>query len=89
MEITRLVDFPGHGRFWLLDHTEDHIGGTLAPLEHCDEKGNVKLSMLDILMGRGIGYAQVFDGKIWQYGKVIGLSEDLVPVKQPQQATQT
>jgi hypothetical protein len=38
--MNKLVDFPGHGQFWLID-PEGTGSGALAPLEHCDKNGNI------------------------------------------------
>lgn len=67
----RKVQLPGHGMFWFLEADDGH--GPLAPLEHCDEQGNVLLH--SVLKD---GYAQVCrDGRILRYGALIGRKEDL------------
>jgi hypothetical protein len=69
-----MVDFPGHGVFWLI--TDDTtIGatteGALAPLNHCDEDGEVE----DIF---GTSYAYLFaDGTIKRYQTIVGSRDDL------------
>lgn len=56
---------------WLLGSIE--TGGALAPLEHVDDKGDIK-------DWAGESYAHLGrDGKIRRFHKVIGTREDLIP----------
>lgn len=62
------VAFDGEQLWWL---ENDDGSGALAPLEHCDEDGNV------VCLGES--YAHVFrDGNISRYGEIIGHRDDLV-----------
>jgi len=67
----RLVELDGV-RLWFL---EDEDGsGPLAPLNHCDERGEVVVI--------ATSYAHVFeDGAIKRHGEVIGDVADLVEVR--------
>ncbi len=80
--MNKLVDFPGHGRFWFRENDGTFLpkgSGPLAPLDHCDENGDIK----DLVIGlTGLSYANVYDtGEIKRLGIVIGKKEDLVEVK--------
>ena len=60
---------------WLLGSIE--TGGALAPLEHVDDKGDIK--DWDIALS-GESYAHLgCDGKIRRFHEVIGTREDLIP----------
>jgi len=62
------VELDGEQLWWLQN---DDGSGALAPLEHCDEDGNV------VCLGES--YAHVFsDGNISRYGATIGHRDDLV-----------
>lgn len=63
----RKVILPRHGTFWLT------AGGAIAPLDHCDDRGNVRLEhCLDE------SYAHAYDdGVVRRFGKAIGHIEDL------------
>jgi hypothetical protein len=67
------VEFPGHGVFWFLCNSDG--SGGLAPLDHCDEKGNIlPFSMNEI----PTSYAHVFqNGMIMRFNKPIGSIHDL------------
>jgi hypothetical protein len=72
MNNNHLVDFPPHGRFWLL--LDDSGEGPLAPLHHCDANGEVTL---DAALG-GTSFAHMYaSGEIVRYGAVIGNRRDL------------
>jgi hypothetical protein len=67
----QLVDFPGHGRFWFL--LDDAGDGPLAPVEHCDENGDVTADHMF-----SDSYAHVSaSGVIKRYHKIIGHRDDL------------
>lgn len=70
--MTKLVIFNGT-KYWYI---KDDNHGPLAPLEHCDENGNIK----DFETGLfAESFAHVFpDGNIMRYGKVIGTENDLI-----------
>lgn len=63
----RKVHLPGHGTFWLIN------GDALAPLEHCDEDG--ELIFPECLAGES--YAHIFGKEILRHRVVIGHESDL------------
>jgi hypothetical protein len=70
--VSILVEFQGK-RYWYLGESLDDLGHALAPLDHCDENGNVKLSA-----AFKESYAHVAeDGRIRRYRMMIGLIDDL------------
>jgi hypothetical protein len=74
----RKVRLEGHGEFWFLDDDDEGVGA-LAPLEHCDSRGE----LLDdsYVIFHADSYAHCFaDGTIKRYRQVIGSVEDLVDV---------
>ncbi len=76
--MVRKVKLPGHGVFWFLELESNPGEGALAPLEHCNEKGEIV--SLEVMV-RGESYAHVFeDGIIRRRGEEIGTLADLVEV---------
>lgn len=76
MNTNLLVDWPGHGRFWVL--LDDSGGGALARLEQCDAHGD----LVDLATAlRGNSYAHLLpDGTIVRNMQIIGHRNDLQPV---------
>ena len=71
-----LVEFPGHGRFWLLEADGGH--GSLVSLRCCDECGNPTVpAALVVALGQDDLYACVDDGTIYRNGDPIGRTSDL------------
>lgn len=71
------VEFDGLMLWWI---TDDELEGALAPLNHCDEEGEIA-DLETALFLHGDSYAHVFeDGRIMRYGRQIGTRNDLVRV---------
>jgi len=69
----RKVELPGHGIFWL-------IGGALAPLHHCDEQGELVLSLdtiCDLGNPESDSYAHIYGDVVMRHGNEIGRTSDL------------
>jgi hypothetical protein len=61
--------------YWLLKEVHEGGGRALAPLDHCDENG-------DVITLSGLSFAHVTtDGKIMRYQEEIGTVYDLKIIK--------
>lgn len=69
----RVVEFRGDW-YWFIPG-DGPESGTIAPLEHCDIRGNVLPEFLNVL-----AFAEVKDGRIIRYGLEIGAMEELCAV---------
>ena len=58
-------------KYWLISETRPGGGRAIAPLAHCDSRGNV----VDLF---ALSYAHLCpDGNISRFGTIIGTQEDL------------
>lgn len=73
-EMSERVKFQGT-EYWLLCEPDGDFG-PIAPLEHCDESGNL---LMDAAFY--VSFAHLWeDGRISRYGTIIGTREDLEQV---------
>jgi len=70
-----LVEFLGR-RYWYLGDSLEDLGHAVAPLAHCDEKGEL---FLDAVLEDSFAHVNL-DGRIMRYGQQVGNVSDFVKI---------